>query len=188
VLNLITMNRHRLPKSTRGRDPRREDDAGSSTRRKSSQPALPPLAAPPAAKHDPELETRLFMIVTAVSENEGMTYPPEWAGVVDAAKRRQWLAEKGLHLHLTTHGRQWLATRAGPSKGRSYEMTKIRLHDRLKLKDLSRDTSTPMQEVIGHVIGAIHEHRDELTRVARSAGEEHPWEGVRALIRGARKA
>lgn len=188
------MNQRRANKSTRGRaasDPRRdEDNAGSGSRRKSSQPTtraaeLPPLGAEPAAtKHDPELEQRLFMLVTAVAEDEGMIYPPAWAPVVDAAKRRRWLAEKGLHLHLTTHGRQWLATRAAPTNGRAYEMTKITLHHRLLLKDLARDTNTPMQEVIGAVVTAIHENRDELTRAARRAGLEHPWEAVGVLVRG----
>jgi hypothetical protein len=185
------MNAQRTPKATRATrsaSSDRVDPSGSGTRRRSSQPALPPLDPPKAAAHDPELETRLFMIVTAVSQNEGMSYPPEWAAVVDAAKRRGWLAERALSLHLTTHGRQWLATRAAPTDRRAYEMTKITLHARLQLKDLAHDTGTPMQEVIGHVIGAIHEHRDELTRAARRHGLDHPWEGVGALVRAGKKA
>lgn len=144
---------------------------------------LPPLSPSPKTQRDPELETRVFMLVTAVAENDGMTYPPEWAPVVDAAKRRGFVHEKGLRLFLGTGGRQWLASRAAPSGGRQYEMTKIRLVDRLALKALSLETGVNMQEVIGHVIQAVHDNRDELTRYARRHGMDHPWEAIGALVR-----
>jgi len=199
VLNLLAMNAQRTSKSTRGRDPRAEpDSAGSGPRRRSSQPetrrasgaaALPPLDSQPAARaSDPELEQRLFMIVTAVAEEEGLTYPPEWAAVVDAAKRRGFVHEKGLHLYLASGGRQWLASRASPSGGRAWEMTKISLHHRLLLKALARETGVNMQTAIGDVISAVYENRDALTRVARRVGAEHPWEAIGVLVREGKKA
>jgi hypothetical protein len=177
------MNAQRTPKATRATRSVSEP-SGSGTRRRSSQPKLPA----PAAAHDPELETRLFMLVTAVAQDEGMSYDPTWAAVVHAAKLRGYVREKSLRLYLASGGRQWLASRAASHGGREFEMTKIRLNDRLKLKALALETGVSMQETIGHVIGAIHEHRDELTRIARRAGMEHPWEAVGELVRQGKKA
>lgn len=128
------------------------------------------------------------MLVTAVERDEGMTYEPTWAAVVHAAKLRGYVREKSLRLYLATGGRQWLASRAASHGGREWEMTKIRLNDRLKLKALALETGVSMQETIGHVIGAVYEHRDDLTRAARRAGLEHPWEGVAELVRQGKKA
>lgn len=146
---------------------------------------LPPLdaSAPTTSpKPDPELESRVFALVTAVAREDGRGYPPEWATVVDATKRRGFLTERGFKLYLTDHGRQWLRVRAEPGSGRKFEMTKITLATRLELKELAHSTGVPMQEVIGHVIGAVYEHRDALTRVALAHGAQHPWEAIRLLL------
>jgi hypothetical protein len=115
-----------------------------------------------------------------------MSYPPEWATVVHAAKGHGWLNEKGLQLFLSEHGRQWLTLRTGPSPSlaNKYSMTKIAPQTRLALKDLAHDTGVPMQEAIGHVIMAIHENRDALTRTARANGLTYPWEAIGRLVKG----
>lgn len=202
------MNANRLRPS---RDPRPAEPSGSGLRRRSSQPAqpavtpsvpppprraasstrqpaLPSLDAPVVPQHDPELEARIFALVTAVAEDDGRTYPPEWSQVADAAKRRRYLKERGLRLYLMDHGKQWLSSRAEPVGGRHYTMTKINPATRLALKDLSRDTGVPMQEAIGHIISAVHEHRAELTSLAFKAGEKYPWEAIGVLLRSGRKA
>lgn len=174
-----------------------DDEArGSGQRRRSSQPkakavreSVPPPKPPPAASADreaEELETRIFALVTAVAENDGREYPPEWAAVADAAKRRGYLEEKSLRLYLRAHGKQWLASRAGQA-ARAYTMTKIDPAARLALKDLANDTGVPMQEILGLVVGVIHEHRAELTSAAFKAGERYPWEAIGVLLRAGRK-
>jgi hypothetical protein len=64
-------------------------------------------------------------------------------------------------------------------------MTKIDPVARLALKDLGRETGVPMQEALGFIVSEIHANRDALTRAARSAGLEHPWEAIRVLLKAA---
>jgi hypothetical protein len=155
---------------------------------------LEPLdAPPPAARLAPELEERIFQLVTAVGEEEGRTVPPSWVAVTDAAKRAGYVRETGLRLYLTQHGRLWLASRAsrnapgqgGGSGTLTYTMTKIDPVARLALKDVARETGVPMQEALGHIVSEIHENRDALTSVARKAGFDHPWEAIRVLLKAA---
>lgn len=165
------------------------DHKGSGIRpRLSDLPPLTSAATPVAEKLDLETEARLHALLTAVSQEDGFTYPPAWAPIADVAKRRGYLDEHGLKLYMKAHGKQWLAQRASPvSSSKTFTMTKVDPNTRLRLKDLSHDTGVPMQEAIGDIIGAIHEHRDELTRYARRVGLSHPWEAVGALLRAARK-
>lgn len=179
--------------TTRTTHTRAESDSGM----RSKFSDLPPLDGLANTKKaiDPELEEHIFALVTAVGENEGMTYPPAWTPIADAAKRLGYLRESNLQLFLKDHGRQWLTARAQPRSGELggsgtvvYTMTKIDPKSRLRLKDLAHDTGVPMQEALGMIISAIHENRDELTRAARAAGEEHPWEAISALLRARRSS
>jgi hypothetical protein len=164
-------------------DPRAEPRDGSGQRRRVKAP--PPLDATTPAKEDPELEQRVFMLVTKLQEEDGFALPADmkWIAAADAAKRRGYIEEKGLKLFLREMGKQWLETRAEPN-ARGYEFTKISKADRFLLKQLARETGVPMQEAIGHIMRAIHHHRDELTKIARRAGYDHPWEGIEVLARG----
>lgn len=146
--------------------------------------ALPALDVPTQPAVDPELENRIFALVTAVEREEGMTYPPEWSAVVYAAKARGYVIETGLKLALSAHGKQWLAARAHPTKGKEYTMTKIDPSTRLALKDMAHEVKVPMQEVIGLIIEAVHRDRDALTRIARSQGLTYPWEAIHYLVKG----
>ncbi len=159
----------------------------SGTRRK--QPLeLPPLDAPRAAQTDPELETRLFKLVTAVQQREGMEYPPAWLDVVHAAKVRGYVEERGLKLYLRKHGEQFLSDRGGEETARggraAASMTPMYKHTRLLLKDLAREQGVSMLDALTDIIAVIHENRDALTRAAQRAGADHPWEAVRTLLRG----
>jgi hypothetical protein len=143
--------------------------------------ALP--ASNSAPKEDRELEEKIFTLVTAVAQTDGMTYPPEWAAVAHVAKARGYLNELGLALHLAELGKQWLAQRAAaPSSG--YTMTKIDPRARLALKELGRDTGVTMQEALGEIVEAVHANRDALTRIARAHGLTNPWEAIGKLARG----
>jgi hypothetical protein len=141
--------------------------------------------ATPQAVQDEELDQRIFALVTAVSENDGMGLPPEWLIVADAAKRRGYLNEHNLRLYLADLGRQWLALRSAPANGpKTYTMTKIDPQTRMALKDISRESRLPMQEAITHIVDAVHANRDALTRLARKHGRTYPWEAIRHLVKG----
>lgn len=165
--------------------PASEDTSSSGFRaaRKLPGPDEPPLTKPDL-KLDAELELKIFTLVTAVSESDGLVYTPEWATVADAAKRRGYLEEHGLRLYMRKHGEQWLASRAQPrAAADTYTMTKCSPHAKLQLKDLAHDTGVPMQDAIGDIISAIHDRRDVLTRIARKHGASHPWEAIRFLVK-----
>lgn len=165
--------------------PRTEDPSSSGFRaaRRLPTPDEPPLAGA-EPKPDAELDQRVFMLVTAVSENDGMVYTPEWATVADAAKRRGYLEEHGLRLYMRKHGEQWLESRSKPRGAPgAYTMTKCTPLAKLHLKDLAHDTGVPMQDAIGDIIAAIHDRRDALTRLARKHGATHPWEAIRFLVK-----
>lgn len=163
-----------------------KDDASSSGFRAANRlplPDEPPLAGGTAPKADAELERRVFTLVTAVSQNDGMVYTPEWATVVDAAKRRGYVEEHALQLFLRKHGEQWLESfRAKPDRGKR-TMQKLSPQANLRLKDLAHATGVPMNEILGYLIDAIDENREALTRVARKHGAEHPWEAIRFLVK-----
>lgn len=162
-----------------------DDPASSGFRaaRKHPAPSEPPIAGA-ELKTDAELEHKVFTLVTAVSENDGMVYTPEWALVADAAKRRGYLEEHGLKLFLKKHGAQWLEARAKPRNAPdTLTMTKLTPHAKLQLKDIAHDTGVPMQLAIGDIIAAIHDRRDALTKLARKHGAEHPWEAIRFLVK-----
>lgn len=148
--------------------------------------ALPALTVATSPTLDPALEDRVFDLLTAVQQNDGMSYPPEWAVVAHAAKAQGWLNEKGLCLYLTEHGTQRLANRGGVSVigDKKYTMTKIDPLTRLALKDIARESKVPMQEAIGYIVQALHAHRDALTRVARANGDTYPWEALARLTKG----
>jgi hypothetical protein len=162
-----------------------KDDASSSGFRAAARlpaPDEPPLVGA-QPKADAELERRVFTLVTAVSQDDGMVYTPEWAAVADVAKRRGYLEEHALRLYVRKHGEQWLESfRAKPTSAR-LTMQKLSPASNLRLKDLARATGVPMREVLGHLIDAIDERRDELTRVARKHGAEYPWEAIRFLVK-----
>jgi hypothetical protein len=188
-----------------------DDNAGSGTRRRSSQPVakveLRRRPSPPAREEpldasgleddppttsreaDEDLETRIFMLLTRLDADDGMVLPPgPWVAVADVAKRRGFIEEHGLRLYMKKRGMQELEKRAKPSSAKTTTMTKIYPPDRLLLKDLSHETGVAMQDAIGLVIAAVFEHRDALTRVARLNGLDYPWEGIGALLKsGARK-
>ncbi len=159
---------------------RESSGSGSGTRpaRRAGRPEGPALAL------DPELDGRMYALVMRVADEGEITLPPDpqWILAADAAKRAGYLVEKGFRLSITKHGEQWLESRAKPA-GKEFTYTKIREHSRLQLKDLARDTGVPMQDTIGELIGAFHAHRDELTRIARKHGAEHPWEALRFLVK-----
>lgn len=175
--------------SQRTKSEARSRSANESGERESAgfRAALPSLDVPAAPTHnskDAELEQKLIALVTAVSNNDGMTFPPEWLTVADAAKRRGLLNETNLRLFLTDTGRQWLAIADAPAGPRVYTMTKIDPHTRLALKDLARETGMPMQEAITHIVDAVHANRDALTRAARAQGLTYPWEAIGKLVKG----
>jgi hypothetical protein len=125
----------------------------------------------------------MFTLLTLVEREPGFVYPPSWAEVAHVAKQRGYLQENALRLYLTNHGAQLLQMRAKPNDSVArYTMTKVDRVTRLALKDLSHDTGVPMQEAIAHVIQTVHRHRDALTRAARAARMDHPWEGISALL------
>jgi hypothetical protein len=149
-------------------------------------PGLDQPPAPPALDKE-DLETRIFMLLTRLDAEDGMVLPPgPWVAIADVAKRRGLIEEHGLRLYLKKRGRQELESRAAPA-GRQTTMTKIYPADRNQLKDLSHQTGVPMQDAIGLVVGAVYEHRDALTRVARANGLEHPWEGIGVLLKSGAK-
>lgn len=169
---------------TQSAPPARNDSSSSGFRaaRRLPVPDEPPIAGA-EPKADAELERKVFKLVTAVAENDGMVYTPEWANVADAAKRRGYLEEHALRLYIRKHGEQWLESfRAKPDRGR-LTMQKLSPAANLRLKDLAKATGVPMREVLGHLIDAIDERRDALTRVARKHGAEHPWEAIRFLVK-----
>jgi hypothetical protein len=167
--------------------PRTADrDSNQSGERESAGPfraSLPALDAP-APTTDPAMEERVFALLTAVEQEDGRTYPPEWAPVAYEAKRRGYVTETSLRLHLSAHGKQWLDAARAPTKEKAYTMTKIDPSTRLALKDLSHEVKVPMQEVIGHIIDAVHANRDALTRIARRHGDVYPWEAIARLVKG----
>lgn len=176
---------------TVSRTQRNDDDTSSSGFRAANRlplPDEPPLAGAGAGtksspKAEAELERRIFTLVTAVSENDGMVYTPEWATVVDAAKRKGYVEEHALRLFLRKHGQQWLDSFRAKSDRGKRTMQKLSPQANLRLKDLAHATGVPMNEVLGYLIDAIEEHRDALTRIARKNGAEHPWEAIRFLVR-----
>lgn len=170
------------------------DSAGSGSRRRSSQPrtrapSQPPPAEsePPTTSHDPELEARVFMLLTKLEqEGDGMVLPPgPWVEIADLAKRRGFINEHALRLYFTLRGRQELESRAQPRPDpKARDMTLIWPRDKLVLKDLAHETGVTMREALGGVVGIVYENRDALTRLARGAGLEHPWEGIGVLLKG----
>lgn len=150
-----------------------------------SESSLPPLNAgsgvrPKANAHtstDEEIDQSVFALVTAVHEEDGRSYPPEWAAAADAAKRRNYLSEVGLRLYMTKHGEEWLAQRGGDG-AKWYTMTKISKRARLALKDLAHETGVPMQEALSELVEAMYQNRDALTRAAHRSGLTHPWEAI----------
>jgi hypothetical protein len=169
------------PERTRGSGAHTSSPSHGSGQRKRQLPPLEPPAT--EAKLDPALELQLFELVTAVASAEPFAYPPSWAVVVDAAKRRGYVKESALKLTLADHGRLWLQERAAPPpNARTYEMTKITAKARLLLKDLARETRVPMQDAIGEIIKAVYDARIELNRVALRHGESTPWDAIRHLV------
>jgi hypothetical protein len=168
---------------THSRAQRTEDDPSSSgfrAARRETLPDEPPLAG---ADANAKFERQVFTLVNAVSENDGMVYTPEWATVAHAAKTRGYLEEQGLRLYLRKHGEQWLDSfRAKTDRGKR-TMQKLSPAANLRLKDLAKATGVPMNEVLGHLIDAVDESRDALTRIARKHGAEHPWEAIRFLVK-----
>lgn len=128
----------------------------------------------------------VFALLTKLAdEGDGLVLPPgKWVQVADAAKRAGYIEEHGLRLYLKKRGQQELASRAAPAvaaKGR--DMTLIFPADKLTLKDLSHEVGVPMRETLGHIVQALYEHRDELTRIARAARLEYPWEAIGVLVK-----
>lgn len=142
------------------------------------------MPAGPALALDPELETRVFALVTRVADNDGLVLPPEpqWVLAADAAKRLGYLSEKSFRLHLTNHGEQWLSSRAQSSE-KEWTYTKIRPRERLLLKAIGRETGVDMQEALCLIVQAVYENRDGLMKAARKHGADHPWEALRYLVR-----
>jgi hypothetical protein len=129
---------------------------------------------------------QIAKLVIQVSRKPGMKYPAKRVPLVDAAKRLSYVREDSqMGLHLTEHGRLWLLDQVPGPEDRTF--TKILPSERLLLKDLSRDTGVPMQEVIGLVLRAVHDNRDSLATAAReassSASRWYPWDGIYALAR-----
>ena len=170
---------------THSRAQRTEEDSSSSgfrAARRLAAPDEPPLAGADA-KSDAKLERQIFILVTAVSNQDGLPLRPEWAIVADAAKRRGYLEEHSLRLYMRKHGEQWLDSfRAKPDRGKR-TMQKLSPEANLRLKDLAKATGVPMNEILGYLIDAVDESRDALTRIARKHGAEHPWEAIRFLVK-----
>jgi len=167
-----------------------------SIRKKNAAPSLPPRDAGSGVRAkssllltptDTDIDDRIFALATAVAQDDGRGYPPEWAAVADAAKRRGYLNEVAFKLYLTKHGEEWLAQRAGGYSGSveamTMTMTKITKHARLALKDMARETDVSMQDVLSHVIDTVYDNRDELTRIARKNGARYPWEAIAKLVK-----
>jgi hypothetical protein len=154
--------------------------AHSSGVRTKAAPA--PVPAAGATKLDPEVEGRVYALVRRVADDDGMTLPPEWLVEADHAKRRGYLNENNLRLFITLHGRQWIASKDSTAQRRGHTMQKLSPGANLQLKDLAHDTGVPMKELVGHLIGVVHENRDRLTRYARKHGADHPWEAIPIMI------
>jgi hypothetical protein len=149
------------------------------------------LDEPTAPDHEEDdvLDPVITLLIKLDAEGDGMLLPPPgyWGDVADKAKRRKFITEHGLRLFFTKRGRQELESRAQPEPDKKPTMIKIFRPNNLLLKDLAIETGQHMQDVVGFVIAAVHEHRDELTRVARANGAEFPWEAIGALLKSGRK-
>lgn len=141
-----------------------------------SKPATTPST--PAVDED-----RIYALVRAVVEADGLQLDPEWVLAADAAERRGFVTRIRLQLFSTELGKAFVKEQSEPERSTELTMVKCTEHTRYQLKALAKEQGIGMRDALAAIIDVMYERRDELTRAARAAGREYAWDAIELAIR-----
>jgi hypothetical protein len=153
------------------------DKATKKTAKSSGARPRAPIA-PLTAKASKEDDDRIYVLVRAVVEAGGLPIDPQWVMTADAAERRGFLTRLRLQLFPTKLGEQLVKERAPEPTSNERTMVKTTETTRFQLKSIAKEQGVTMFDTLVEIIKAVYENRDELTRQARAAGAQYPWEAL----------